>query len=132
MSSTPGWAGLLGPDGWTMPVCEIAHEVGEAYRYEWAPVAGGPADGAPPFGFEGELLASDPPSREVTSERMIGMEGPGTTNELTLTPREEGGTLLSLLITYPNAEIRDMVLGTGMTDGMEASYARLESELATS
>ena len=44
---------------------------------------------------------------------------------MTLTPAE-GGTLLSILITYPSAEVRDMVLGTGMTDGMETSYARLE------
>ncbi|WP_062467566.1 SRPBCC family protein [Demequina maris] len=120
---------LLGPEGWTMPTAEIAQAVGDPYRYEWAPVAGGPADGAPPFGFEGELLASEPPYREVTSERMIGMEGPGTTNELTLTAREDGGTLLTLVITYPSLELRDMILGTGMTDGMETSYARLEAEL---
>lgn len=25
---------MLGPDGWTMPVCEVATAVGEAYRYE--------------------------------------------------------------------------------------------------
>ncbi|WP_062290060.1 SRPBCC family protein [Demequina phytophila] len=120
---------LLGPDGWEMPTAIIAQHVGDSYRNEWAPVPGGPADGAPPFGFEGELLESEPPYREMTTERMIGMEGPGTTNELTLTPREEGGTLLSLLITYPSAELRDIVLATGMTDGMEASYARLESAL---
>jgi hypothetical protein len=39
------------------------------------------------------------------------------------------GTLLSLLITYPSAEVRDIVLATGMTDGMETSYARLENEV---
>ena len=26
---------LLGPDGWTMPVCEISTTVGGRYRYEW-------------------------------------------------------------------------------------------------
>ena len=25
---------LLGPDGWTMPACEVATTVGEKYRYE--------------------------------------------------------------------------------------------------
>jgi hypothetical protein len=39
------------------------------------------------------------------------------------------GTLLSLLITYPSKEVRDMILGTGMTKGMETSYARLEREV---
>lgn len=114
---------LLGPDGWTMPVCEVATAVGDSYRYEWEA-----EDGSSRFGFEGELLASDPPHRSVTSERMIGMEGAGTTVELTLTP-VGAGTLLSMVITYPSAEVRDMVLGTGMTEGMEFSYVRLEEEV---
>ncbi|HEY3735820.1 MAG TPA: SRPBCC family protein [Jatrophihabitans sp.] len=114
---------LLGPDGWTMPVCEVATEVGQTYRYEWAQV-----DGEGRFGFTGELLESIPPHRAVTTEAMIGMDGPPGINELTLTSVEDG-TLLSILITYPNAEVRDTVLATGMTDGMEISYARLESLL---
>jgi hypothetical protein len=36
---------------------------------------------------------------------------------------------MTLLITYPSAEIRDLILGTGMTDGMEVSYRRLEAEV---
>lgn len=76
----------------------------------------------------GELLESDPPHREVTTEIMIGIEGEPSINELTLTP-VEGGTLLSIVITYPSAEVRDTVLATGMVDGMEASYARLDREL---
>jgi uncharacterized protein YndB with AHSA1/START domain len=114
---------LLGPDGWTMPVCEIAANIGDSYRYVWKPVGGG--DG---FGFTGELLESEPPYRAVTTEAMIGMDFPGTLNELTLTA-VEGGTLLSLVITYANAEMRDAVLATGMTGGMETSYARLEGLL---
>ena len=112
---------LLGPDGWTMPVCEVATTVGEKYRYEWEPAGGGEGG----FGFEGELLESAPPYRSVTTERMIGMPGEATVNELTLTPVAEG-TLLALVITYPDAATRDAILATGMTDGMEASYARLE------
>jgi uncharacterized protein YndB with AHSA1/START domain len=114
---------LLGPDGWTMPVCQVATQVGDEYRYEWEQ-----ADGSGRFGFTGELLESSPPRRAVTTEQMIGMEGPGTVNEMTLTP-VVGGTLLSIVITYPSAEIRDIVLGTGMTTGMETSYARLERDV---
>ena len=113
---------LLGPDGWTMPVCDVATEVGDTYRYEWAPNDGTEGER---FGFVGELLESDPPHREVVTDQMIGMDG-STTNELTLTPREGGTTLLSVVTTYPNAEVRDIVIATGMVDGMEASYARLE------
>lgn len=114
---------MLGPDGWTMPVCNVATNVGDTYRYEWEKT-----DGTERFGFEGELLESSAPYRAVTTERMIGMDGPGVRNEMTLVP-VEGGTLLSLIITYPNKELRDMILGTGMTKGMETSYARLEKEV---
>jgi uncharacterized protein YndB with AHSA1/START domain len=114
---------LLGPEGWTMPVCELAAAPGDSFRYEWESEKG---EGR--FGFTGELIESQPPYREVTTEQMIGMDGPGTLNEMTLTP-VEGGTLLAIVITYPSAEVRDSVLGTGMVGGMEMSYARLESEI---
>jgi len=114
---------MVGPDGWTMPVCDVATSVGDSYRYEWEK-----DDGSERFGFEGELLEAHAPWRAVTTERMIGMEGPGALNEMTLTPHA-GGTLMTLVITYPNAEVRDMVLGTGMTQGMETSYQRLENDV---
>ncbi|HYO17155.1 MAG TPA: SRPBCC family protein, partial [Dermatophilaceae bacterium] len=114
---------LLGPDGWTMPVCDAAVQVGDHYRYEWES-----DDGSQRFGFTGALLESAPPHRAVTTEQMIGMDGPPATNEMTLT-EVEGGTLLSLVITYPSADVRDMVLATGMTGGMEVSYARLEEQV---
>jgi uncharacterized protein YndB with AHSA1/START domain len=112
---------LLGPDGWTMPVCEVATEVGQTYRYEWERL-----DGEGRFGFTGTLLESLPPHRTVTTEAMIGVDGPSSTNELTLTPVEDG-TLLSILMTFPDATVRDATLAAGMTGGMETSYARLES-----
>lgn len=116
---------MLGPDGWTMPVCDVATTVGEKYRYEWEPVDGTEGER---FGFEGELLESAPPYRAVTTQRMIGMPGEGTLNELTLTP-VTAGTLLAVVITFPDAATRDAILATGMTDGMEISYARLEREV---
>lgn len=112
---------MLGPDGWSMPVCEVGVDVGDTYRYEWTA-----DDGEGSFGFVGEVLESTPPRRSVTTERMIGMDGPGVRNELTLTP-VPAGTLMTLVVTYPSSELRDQVLETGMVDGMEASYARLES-----
>jgi uncharacterized protein YndB with AHSA1/START domain len=112
---------MLGPDGWTMPVCEVGVEPGDSYRFEWEA-----EDGTGRFGFEGEVVESTPPRRAVTTERMIGMDGPGVRNELTLTPVGES-TLVTVVVTYPNRELRDEVLATGMVDGMETSYARLES-----
>jgi len=121
---------MLGPDGWAMTECEIATVVGETYRYWWKPTADDvPAEMAEGFGFDGEVLEIVPGVREVTTEHMTGTDYPANINETTLTP-VEGGTLLSLVVTYPSAEVRDMVLAQGMTDGMETSYVRLERELA--
>jgi uncharacterized protein YndB with AHSA1/START domain len=114
---------LLGPDGWTMPVCHVGQGVGDSYRYEWEA-----EDGSARFGFEGEILETEPPHREVTTERMIGTDEPANRNELTLAA-VPGGTLLTLVITYPEAGTREAVLATGMTDGMELSYRRLEREV---
>ncbi len=115
---------LLGPEGWEMPVCEVATEVGDGYRYEWEKAGGGDR-----FGFTGKLLEQEVPRRTVTTEQMIGMEGEPTRNELVLTPKPGARTLISITIEYPSKEIRDVVIGTGMVDGMEASYARLEETL---
>ena len=118
---------MLGPDGWRLEVCEVDPSVGGRYRYEWAPVDG--AEGER-FGFDGETLLSEPPRRAVTTEHMTGTDFPSTLNDLNL-EEEDGATLITLLIEYPDKETRDMVLATGMTDGMEASYARLERELVS-
>lgn len=121
----------LGPDGWSMPVCEVSTEVAGRNRTGWRS-----DDGTQEFGFLGEVLEIHAPVRSVTTELMWtpddpeAANSPTTVNELTLTPVETG-TLLVLLITYPDAATREMVLATGMVDGMEASYARLESEVLT-
>lgn len=111
---------LLGPEGWQMTDCSPATEVGQAYRYAWAD-----AKGENGFALTGEVLESRPPFREVATESIEGAAGPATLTEQTLTP-VEGGTLLSLVITYDSREQRDQILATGMTEGMEASYARLQ------
>jgi uncharacterized protein YndB with AHSA1/START domain len=116
---------LLGPDGWQMTVCENDLVVGGSYRNTWTP--DDPARGAP-FGFEGENLVIEPERRLVSTERMTGLDAPGTVNDLSL-DEQDGVTLLTLYITYVDVTQRDMILATGMTNGMEASYQRLEREL---
>jgi uncharacterized protein YndB with AHSA1/START domain len=120
----PQW--MLGPDGWSMTACETPAGVGQPYRFAWAPDPGVEGE---PFGFEGELLLSREPVRAVTTERMAGTGGPTTVNDLTLF-EEDGATLITTVIEYPDAATRDMILGTGMVQGMEASYVRLERLLA--
>lgn len=116
---------MLGPDGWTMPVCDGAEAVGDTYRHEWEST-----DGAERFGFEGTLRELEPPRRFVIDQRPIGMpEGSGLLIETTLRPLA-AGTLLVAVMTAPSAELLDQILATGMVDGMEASYARMEDVLA--
>lgn len=116
---------LLGPDGWAMTVCEIDATAGGAYRYRWEPAG---AEGEA-FGFEGVNALVEAPFRVVQTEAMTGAPFPPNTNDLTLV-EADGGTLMTLIVTYPSVEQRDMILATGMTTGMEASYARLERQLA--
>jgi len=118
---------MLGPDGWRMSVCEVDPSVGGRYRYQWEPTGGTEGEA---FGFDGETLLSEAPRRAVTTEHMTGTEYPSTLNDLNL-EEEDGATLITLLIEYPDSQTRDIVLATGMTDGMEASYARLEGVLAS-
>ena len=59
---------------------------------------------------------------------MQGTDGPDILNDVSFY-EEDGATLITLLIEYPDKETRDMILATGMADGMEASYARLEREV---
>ncbi len=117
---------MYGPEGWSISECTPAVDGGEHYRYVFEPSPG--VEGRT-FAIGGELLESVPPRREVSLESMEGIEGPPARNVQTFIP-VGGGTLLSLVITYASAEQRDMVLGTGMTDGMEITYSRLENVLA--
>lgn len=112
---------MLGPDGWEMTECVIGAKPGDSYRNSWAPI--GDTEGQA-FGFEGEVLLVDAPIRAVTTERMQGLPTE-TLNDLNLY-EEDGATLVTVLIEYPDLATRDMILATGMAEGMEASYARME------
>lgn len=117
----------LGPEGWSMPVCIVGSAPGDEMRSEWQNDESGER-----FGFAGAVVEATPPHRLVTTERMVspadpeGVESAQTLNELTLTA-VEGGTLVAYLITYPDSETREMILATGMAEGMEAGFARLEA-----
>lgn len=116
---------MLGPDGWRMSICEIDRTEGGRYRIAWEPESGTEGE---PFGFDGEILLLDEPRRMVQTEHMTGTDYPSTLNDLSLY-EEDGATLVTLLIEYPDAATRDAVLATGMVDGMEESFRRMERVL---
>ena len=117
---------LLGPPGWTMPVCEIDLRVGGRYRYVWR----GGADGVE-FGHCGEYREVAAPERLVHTEWVDGTEGgPDAEALCTLELTEaDGHTRLTQTMRFPTRELRDQALASGMTDGMGASYARLDALL---
>jgi len=114
---------LLGPEGWTMPVCEIDLRPGGSWRYVWR------KDNGAEMEMSGTVREVVRPERLVTTEKW-GPEWPETVNTVVLT--EEGGqTTITLTITYPSKEAREAALATGMKDGTELSFARLEQLLGT-
>ena len=111
---------LLGPEGWTMPVCISDPRPGGKIRFEWSDGKGGG------FHLTGEYLELEPYSRIVHVERMH-LPDPTPDNHVDTRFEPEGtGTLLTLRMTLPDRETRKAMLATGMDQGMEASYARME------
>lgn len=113
---------MTGPDGWTMPVCEIDLRVGGAYRYRWRSEDGNE------FGAEGEHLEVSPISRLVINQRMDGV--PGESRYAMDLSERDGRTILFSTLTFESRAHRDGAAASGMTRGMETSYARLEGILA--
>lgn len=112
---------MLGPDGWSMPVCVCDARPGGKIRYEWANGKGGG------FHLTGEFVELSPHSRIVHIERMH-MPGPSPDNHVVTTfARDGGGTLMTMRMTLPDAATRAAMLASGMEHGMEASYVRLET-----
>jgi uncharacterized protein YndB with AHSA1/START domain len=112
---------LLGPPGWTMPVCISEAKPGGKIRYEWTDGKGGG------FYLTGEYLELTPFSRIVHVERMH-LPDPTPDNHVETNFAPDGaGTLMTMRMTLPDAATRSAMLETGMADGMEASYARLDS-----
>lgn len=111
---------MLGPDGWTMPVCINDARPGGKIRYEWAN-----ADGKG-FYLTGEFIELEPPHRIVHVERMH-LPDPTPDNRIVTTFERDGkGTLMTMRMSLPDAATREAILKSGMETGMEAGYLRLE------
>jgi uncharacterized protein YndB with AHSA1/START domain len=117
----PQW--MLGPEGWTMPICEIDLRPGGAWHFVWHHSDGNDME------MHGVYREVTPPSRLVCTESWGG-DWPETLNTVDLT-EENGRTTMKLTILYPSMEARDRALKTGMKEGMASSFDRLE-KLVTS
>ncbi len=117
----PNW--MLGPEGWTMPVCEIDLREGGTWRFVWRRSNG------TEMGMRGVYKEIVPPERVVTTESW-GADWPETLNTLSLSEKD-GKTTITQTILYPSKDARDAALKTGMKDGASQSYDRLDTYLRT-
>jgi uncharacterized protein YndB with AHSA1/START domain len=116
---------LLGPDGWTMTVCDIDLRVGGLYRYVWHKEKTG-VD----MGMGGAYREIAAPERLVSTEKFDQSWYPGEGVGTLVLSERDGRTTLHHTMAYESREARDGVLKSGMADGVAASYDRLEKMLA--
>ena len=121
------WCGST--PGWSMPVCEMDMRVGGRYRWRWR----SDEDGME-FGFTGEVLEVVPHSKIVHTQVFdpgnMDVSMGGEPSIITVTFDEtDGVTNVSTSIKFASKADRDAAIETGMTDGMEMNYKRLDEML---
>lgn len=117
---------LLGPPGWTMPLCVIDLRVGGAYRYVWRSEK------------DGSQMAVGGVFRKVTrlkllvcTEKFDDAWYPGEALDTTVFEEMRDITKITITILYESKESRDTARRSGMEFGMAAGYERLETLLPT-
>lgn len=134
------WRAYMEPDlmrrwcgstpGWSMPVCEMDIRVGGTYQWRWRRDENGQE-----FGFNGEVLEVVPHERIVHTQVFdpgnMGSDMGGEPSIVTVTFDEiDGITNVATTIKYATQADRDAAFATGMTEGMEMNYKRLDEMLA--
>jgi uncharacterized protein YndB with AHSA1/START domain len=122
---------LLGPDGWSMPVCDIDARPGGKYRYVWKHDTNGSQ-----MGMSGTYIEVKRPERIVSTETFDEAWYPGEGRNTLVFVEKDGKTTMTATSHYDSREIRDAVLKSPMESGVRASYDRLaeiveSSQIAT-
>ena len=117
---------LLGPPGWSMPVCEMDVRVGGKYRWVWRHDRDGTT-----MGMGGVYREIVKPERLVVTERFDEAWYPGEALNTLVLVEQGGRTTLTQTMRYESREARDAVLKSGMESGVKASYDRLADLLAS-
>lgn len=122
------WCGST--PGWSMPVCEMDMRVGGEYRWRWRSDEDGQE-----FGFTGEVLEVVPDAKIVHTQVFdpgnMGVSMGGEPSIITVTFDEvDGITNVATSIKFASQADRDEALATGMTEGMEMNYKRLDEVLS--
>ncbi len=103
-------------------VCEVDLRVGGAWRFVML------TEDGTEVGFHGEYKEIVPDERLVATEIYEGAPGgdsPPAVNTLTLT-ESDGCTTLTLVTDAGSKEIRDIIIESGMEDGLQDAFDLLE------
>ncbi len=114
---------LLGPEGWTMPVCEVDLRVGGKYRYVWSHLENGE------MGIGGVFKEILKPEKIVNTEKFEQSWYPGEAIGTVVLAENNGKTTAHTTMLYESKEARDGVLKSNMESGLTASYNRLAEVL---
>jgi len=117
---------LLGPNGWSMPVCEIDLRAGGRYRYVWRKDATGTE-----MGMGGVFREVTAPEKLVATEKFDEAWYAGEALDTTVFEERGEITKVKLTVLYESKEARDTATRSGMERGMVAGYNRLEELLAS-
>ena len=119
-----------GYPGWDMPVCEMDVRVGGTYKWQWRNLEDGTG-----FGFFGRFTAVNAPASLVHEQyfdpgNMDSTMPEGDPCIVSLELSEHSGvTTLVCNLTFASKEACEGAVASGMTDGMEYSYTRLDDLL---
>ena len=116
---------LLGPDGWSMPVCEIDLKPGGRYRYVWRHDSDGRT-----MASGGVYREVSPPARTVATEQFEDPWYPGESIVTTTFIQTGAATTVEMVLLFDSRETRDGVLKSGMETGVARSYERLDEMIA--
>ena len=114
---------MIGPPGWTMPVCEIDLRVGGSIRYVWEHSNG------MRMGMSGVYREIVVPERLVATEKFDEPWYPGEAVGTFVFTEQGSQTLLNQTILYESREARDVVLKSPMEGGVTIGYNRLDEIL---
>jgi uncharacterized protein YndB with AHSA1/START domain len=115
----PNWH--TGPEGTTMPICEIDLRAGGSWRYVWRNAQGRE------FEATGTYREVDPPTRIVQSTTSRDGEGQRST---TTFAEENGRTIVTVTMRFASIAARDQAIPLARF-GTESNYAHLDAYLAS-
>lgn len=115
---------LLGPEGWSMPICEIDLEPGGKYRYVWRRERDGKQMGMGGL-FQEIVVPTLVTFSEVFDEAWYPGHAMGSYRLI-----DEGATTTFVqTMKYESRDVRDQVLRSGLEQGIEKSHERLDAIL---